>query len=253
MAILDGTVWATLAPWQLAALALAFLWSGFVRSGLGFGGAALTLPLLLLVVDDPLLFLPTIGCQLLVFSTLTIATRLGNVDWRFLRGLALALALPVAAGLVGLLSLSGAVLSLVVYAVTLGYGLMYLLDRGIVSRSRASDVFLVLLGGYVSGVSLTGAPLIVAVGARRLPPERLRDTLFVLWIVLVVVKLATFVAADVDLQWPLFALTLPFVTLGHVLGLRLHARLLAGGATGFRRWIGAGLAAISVVGLASTL
>ena len=253
MAILDGTVWAALATWQLGALALAFLWSGFVRSGLGFGGAALTLPLLLLVVDDPLLFLPTIGCQLLVFSVLTIATRLDNVDWRFLGKLVAALALPVAGGLFGLLSLSATVLSVVVYAVTLVYGVMYLLDRGIVSRSRASDVFLILLGGYVSGVSLTGAPLIVAVGARRLPPARLRDTLFVLWIVLVLVKLAAFVAADVDMQWPLFAATLPFVTLGHVLGLRLHARLVAGGATGFRRWVGAGLAAVSVVGLVSTL
>jgi len=253
MAMLDGTVWAALAPWQLGALAGAFLWSGFVRSGLGFGGAALTLPLLLLVLDDPLLFLPTIGCQLILFSGFTVATRLDNVDWRFLVKLVLVLAVPVAAGLVGLLSLSPTVLSVFVYAVTLFYGVMYLLDRGIVSRSRVSDVFLIVLGGYVSGVSLTGAPLIVAVGARRLPPARLRDTLFVLWIVLVVVKLGTLAAAEVDLQWQLLVLTLPFVFVGHVFGLRLHARLVEGGATGFRRWVGAGLAAVSLVGLVSTL
>jgi len=253
MAILEGTVWATLAPWQLAALALAFLWSGFVRSGLGFGGAALTLPLLLLVIDDPLVFLPAIGCQLLVFSLLTVATRLENVDWRYLRTLTLALALPVAAGLVGLLNLSPTLLSALVYTVTLVYGLMYLLDRGIVSNSRVSDVMLIALGGYVSGVSLTGAPLIVAVGARRLPPPRLRDTLFVVWIVLVLAKLGTFVAAGVDLQWRLFALTLPFVALGHVLGLRLHTRLVAGGARGFRRLVGAGLTAVSSVGLLAVL
>ena len=253
MAIFDGTVWATLPAWRLAAIALAFVWSGFVRSGLGFGGAALTLPLLLLIVDDPLLFLPTIGCQLLLFSTLTVATHLENVDWGFLGRLVLALAAPVAAGLVGLLSLPPAVLSGLVYAVTLAYGVMYLLDRGIVSRSRASDALLILLGGYVSGVSLTGAPLIVAVGTRRLPPERLRDTLFVLWIVLVLAKLGTFVAAGVDMQWALFGATLPLATLGHVLGLRLHAHLIAGGATGFRRWIGAGLAAVSLVGLSAAL
>ena len=35
--------------WQLLATALIFIWSGFVRSGLGFGGAALGLPFLLLV------------------------------------------------------------------------------------------------------------------------------------------------------------------------------------------------------------
>ena len=242
-----------LAPWQLAAIAAAFLWSGFVRSGLGFGGAALTLPLLLLVVDDPLFFLPAIACQLLLFSSLTIATRLDNVDWVWLGRLVAMLALPVAAGLAGLLNLSPTLLSGIVYAVTLGYGAMYLLDRGIVSTGRASDALLIALGGYVSGVSLTGAPLIVAVGARRLPPARLRDTLFVLWIVLVSVKLATFVAADVDLRWALFGATLPFVAIGHVLGLRLHARLVVGGAARFRRIVGAGLAAVSLAGLATVL
>lgn len=253
MTLLEGTIWAQLAPWQLAAIAACFVWSGFVRSGMGFGGAALTLPLLLLVIDDPLVFLPTIGCQLIIFSVLTIATRLDNVDWRFLGGLALALALPVAAGLIGLLNFAPSVLSIVVYVVTLFYGVMYLFDRGIVSRTRFSDIFLILLGGYVSGVSLTGAPLIVAVGARRLPPARLRDTLFVLWIVLVVIKLGTFVAADVNLQWPLFVATLPLAALGHVCGLRLHARIVAGGGSAFRRFVGAGLAAVSVVGLLSAL
>lgn len=253
MTLLAGTIWATLASWQLMAIALAFIWSGLVRSGLGFGGAALTLPLLLLVVNDPLVFLPAIGFQLIVFSMLTIATRLDNVDWRYLAKLAALLALPVAAGLVGLLSLSPIVLSAVVYGVTLVYGILYLAGRGIVSSNRVTDTALIILGGYVSGVSLTGAPLIVAVGARQLPPARLRDTLFVLWILLVIVKIGTFVAAGVDLQWQLFVLTLPFATLGHLLGLRLHARLVAGGATRFRRVVGAGLAAVSLVGLLTVL
>lgn len=51
---------------------LIFIWSGFVRSGLGFGGAVLSLPFLLLVLDDPLVFLPIIAVHLLVFSSLTI-------------------------------------------------------------------------------------------------------------------------------------------------------------------------------------
>lgn len=253
MNLLDGTLWAALAPWQLAAIGLCFVWSGLVRSGLGFGGAALTLPLLLLVVNDPLVFLPAIGFQLLIFSLLTVATRLANVDWAYLGKLTLLLALPVAAGLVGLLKLSPVLLSAVVYIVTLAYGFMYLLDKGIVSRNRLTDGLLIMLGGYVSGVSLTGAPLIVAVGARRLPPARLRDTLFVLWIVLVVVKLGTFKAADVDMQPVLFFLTLPFATAGHLLGLRLHRRLIESGGTRFRRVVGAGLAAVSTVGLLTLL
>jgi uncharacterized membrane protein YfcA len=54
---------------QLVAIAIIFAWSGFVRSGIGFGGALFTLPFLLLVLDDPLVFLPdhlntfTVFCQ----------------------------------------------------------------------------------------------------------------------------------------------------------------------------------------------
>jgi len=57
---------------QYSLIALIFVWSGFVRSGLGFGGAVLSLPFLLLVLDEPLVFLPIIAVHLLVFSSLTI-------------------------------------------------------------------------------------------------------------------------------------------------------------------------------------
>lgn len=251
--LLVGSAWATLSVGQLLSIAALFVWSGFVRSGLGFGGAALTLPMLLLVLDEPIVFLPAIALQLLVFSTLTVATRTANVDWQYLRRISGWLAIPVAAGLIGLLSLPGSVLSVFVYAVTLVYGLAYALDRPLRSRSRLGDVLLIVLGGYASGVSLTGAPLIAAVGARALPPHRVRDTLFVLWIVLVIAKLGTFVAAGVSLQWGLFIVTLPLSALGHVLGLRAHERLLASGGRRFHRLVGSGLMAVSLAGLATAL
>jgi uncharacterized membrane protein YfcA len=53
-------------------IALLFVWGGFVRSGLGFGGAVLTLPFLLMIRDEPLLFLPIISVHLLLFSGLTV-------------------------------------------------------------------------------------------------------------------------------------------------------------------------------------
>ncbi|MEM6774930.1 MAG: sulfite exporter TauE/SafE family protein, partial [Pseudomonadota bacterium] len=40
--------------WEYGAIALLFVWGGFVRSGLGFGGAVLTLPFLLMIRDEPL-------------------------------------------------------------------------------------------------------------------------------------------------------------------------------------------------------
>ena len=66
-------------------VALLFLWAGFVRSGLGFGGAALGLPLMLFIEPDPLTWLPIIGTHLLFFSSLTLSTRLNNVDWGYLK------------------------------------------------------------------------------------------------------------------------------------------------------------------------
>lgn len=70
---------------QLAVTACLFLWSGFVRSGLGFGGAALGLPFMLLVYNQPIFWIPIIGLQLLFFSGLTLRNRLHNVDWIYLK------------------------------------------------------------------------------------------------------------------------------------------------------------------------
>jgi uncharacterized protein len=38
---------------QAILIALVFVWAGFVRTGLGFGGAALGLPLMLFIHNDP--------------------------------------------------------------------------------------------------------------------------------------------------------------------------------------------------------
>ncbi|MFN2308681.1 MAG: sulfite exporter TauE/SafE family protein, partial [Gammaproteobacteria bacterium] len=64
-------------PFQLLLIGLIFVWTGFVRTGLGFGGAALGLPLMLFIDDRPLFWLPVIGAHLLLFSGLTLRTRLG--------------------------------------------------------------------------------------------------------------------------------------------------------------------------------
>jgi hypothetical protein len=42
-------------------VSLIFMWAGFVRTGLGFGGAALGLPLMLLVGASPVYWLPPVS------------------------------------------------------------------------------------------------------------------------------------------------------------------------------------------------
>ncbi len=247
------TILDSLPLWQWLLISACFVWSGFVRSGLGFGGAALSLPLLLMFENDPLIFLPAIAFQLLFFSSLTVFTRLTNIDWRFLVKILLVMAIPIAIGLTGLIKLPGALLSGIVYLITLVYGFGYVLNYVFSSNSKFADFVFLCLGGYVSGVSLIGAPLIVAVGGRYLEKEKMRDTFFALWIVLVVVKIATFVAADVNLQWRLTLLSFPLAALGHYLGLKVHHRFALGDKSRFERFIGYGLVLVSVIGLGSLL
>lgn len=239
--------------WQMLLIGLCFVWSGFVRSGLGFGGAALSLPLLLMFESNPLIFLPAICFQLLFFSLLTVYTRMSNVEWGFLVKILLALAIPFFVGLIGLLNLPGALLSVIVYVSTLLYGIGYLCNYVFSSKSKFIDVIFFTFGGYVSGVSLIGAPLIVAVCGRYLPQKKMRDTFFVLWIVLVVLKLGTFVAAEVNLQWRLALLSFPLAALGHFLGLKVHQRIAGGDRKAFERFIGGGLIAVSLLGLFNLL
>ena len=153
--------------WQYIATALIFVWTGFVRSGLGFGGAALGLPLMLLVIDDPLIWLPLIGIHLLFFSSITVFKRLADVDWPFLKKSLSIMIIPKLVGVFGLLTLPTEWLVIFVYAVTLFYGGCYLFKYQISSNNRWVDATLLVLGAYIAGVSLTGAPLIVAVFMHR--------------------------------------------------------------------------------------
>lgn len=245
--------WVELAGWQVVAIGLSFIWSGFVRSGLGFGGAALSLPLLLMIYNEPLFYLPALGWHLLFFSLLTISTRMASINWRHIGRLLVLTVGPFAAGLFGLLNLPSSVLSLFVYSMTLIYGATYLLNRVLLSKSRLADAVCLIGGGYVSGVSLMGAPLIAAYSARHLPREQLRDTLFVVWMIMVIGKLSTFALADVDLQWQFALIALPLAGIGHWLGLKAHKMLIGGNQRRFNQIIGSGLCAVSILGLWSVL
>lgn len=228
--------------------ALLFVWAGFVRTGLGFGGAALGLPLMLFVHNDPRVWLPIISVHLLFFSGLTLRTRLHNVDWRYLRYSSTYIIPPAIIGVFGLLNLPIVWLNAFIYGITLFYGFMWLLNRAIKSGKAWLDKVLLVLGGYVAGTSLTGAPLMVAVYMRNVSKEQLRDTLFVLWFILVSIKMATFIAFSAPLYFFTALALLPVAAVGHFLGLKAHAAIMANDAM-FKRWIGGGLVLVSGLGL----
>ncbi|MDK8463607.1 TSUP family transporter [Marinobacter sp. SS13-12] len=256
-----------LALYQYVLIGLIFVWSGFVRSGLGFGGAVLSLPFLLLVLDEPLVFLPIIAVHLLVFSSLTIwmnnrkssrtddegKISAGTVDWNYLWRILAIMIVPKLIGVFGLITLPSDVMSTIIFVIVALYSVSYILDRPFRSGSRAVDTVFLMVGGYVSGTSLIGAPLIIAVAAQHLPKERLRDTLFALWFILVVIKMAAFIWVGIDLQLIHHLWLLPCAAVGHVVGLYVHDRMLRAETPVFFRVLGVVLLIVSSIGMMKVL
>jgi len=244
---------------HLALIALIFVWSGFARSGIGFGGAVLSLPFLLLVHNDALVFLPIIAVQLLVFSTLlgvrqwrrgaALEAEGGGIDWAYLRKALAIIIVPKLAGVFGLLTLPADVMGTIIFLIVSVYALSYILNRPLRSTDPRLDLLFLTLGGYVSGTSLIGAPLIIAVFATHVAARQLRDTLFVLWFILGAIKLLALAWAGVDLQLQHQTWLLPCAALGHVLGLRFHDYLMRTEPTRFYRVLGCALMVAAGAGL----
>lgn len=249
-----------LLPWEIGAIFVLFVWSGFVRSGLGFGGAVLTMPFLLMIRDEPLLWLPLISVHLLFFSGITVfqahradakaGRKASTVNWGFLRWALLLMIIPKIIGVAGVITLPGSLISGFIFCLVMVYSVSYVLARPLKTQSTKLEGGLMMLGGYISGISLIAAPIVVPIAAGRLPKEQLRDTLFVLWFVLVGLKMLAFIATGVDLNWSYHLWLLPAATIGHFVGLRFHRYTLQADTKVFFRYLGGALLLVSLVGLA---
>ena len=233
---------------SLALVGLIFLWTGFVRTGLGFGGAAIGLPLMLLIGGSPVYWLPIIGIHLLFFSSLTLFKSIKKVDWRYLKQSLLWIIPPTLVGVAGLLSLPDQVVIVFIYLITIFYAITWIFNQKITSEKPWVDKLLLILGGYVAGTSLTGAPLIVAVYMRYVAKEYLRNTLFVLWFVLVSIKMAAFMAMGVEIDWGFSLALIPIAAIGHVIGIKAHQKIIENDQI-FKKWVGSMLLLISSFGL----
>jgi len=227
---------------------LLFMWAGFVRSGLGFGGAALGLPFMLLIYNQPVYWLPIIGLHLLFFSALTLRTRLNNVNWDYLKSSLYYILPPALIGVFGLLNLPNLWVVTFIYCITLLYAVMWLMNKNFHSDNIWLDKLLLVFGGYVAGTSLTGAPLMVAVYVRNVVQSQLRNTLFVLWFILVSIKMTTFAALGVELNVLTSVVLIPVATIGHIIGLKTHDIILRNDVL-FKRVIGGMLMVVSGLAL----
>jgi|TARA_B100001105_G_scaffold77487_1_gene61297 hypothetical protein len=233
---------------ELALVALIFIWIGFVRTGLGFGGVVLGLPLLMLVGGSPIDWLPVIGIHLIFFSGISLSNSLKKIDWAYLKT-TLPWILPAKIlGVIGLISLPPNIMTVIVYAITSFYAFTWILDRSISSqKSWVNNVFLVL-GGYISGTSMNGAPLLVAVYMRHIVIEQLRNTLFVLWFFLVSIKMGAFLMVGVYIDWRFALMLIPIAAIGHFFGLKAHDKIIAKDVI-FKRFMGSVLLFVCVIGL----
>ena len=251
----------SLAWYEYALVGLVFVWSGFVRSGLGFGGAVLALPFLLLIVNDPLVFLPLIGMHLIFFSTLIMvqstrdkaSEQLKTINWQYLKRSLWIMIIPKMMGIIGLLTLPPVIMSTIILLIVLAYAIGYIVNRPIEIKTKLQEYGFLGLGAYVSGTSLTGAPLIVPVVASRVEKYELRNTLFVLWWILTSIKLVSFVIVGVDLQLIHHVWLLPCAFIGHLLGNRMHTYLVEQETPTFYRVLGIALVIVSLTGLIKPL
>ncbi len=251
---------------QLLLIGLAFVWSGFVRSGLGFGGAVLTLPFLLMIDNRPLVYLPIISVHLLFFASITVwqnnRTNTGNthlkpgestIEWGYLRYAIGIMIIPKLIGVFGLILLPNTLMSQIIFCIVGLYSLTYIFNKPFRSHSRKVDILFLVLGGYTSGTSLIGAPLIITVFANHIDKYKLRDTLFMLWLIFVGIKLVAFVIADVDLQLIHHLWLLPCAAIGHVTGLKFHQKMLHAETPLFFRVVGTALLLVSIAGFYHSL
>ena len=235
-------------PLELLMIAIIFTWIGFVRTGLGFGGAVLGLPILMLIGGSPIDWLPIIGIHLLFFSSITLSNSLRQVDWRYLKK-SLPWILPAKIiGVIGLLSLPPNVMTVIVYLITILYSLTWINNSQIISKKTWVNNLLLFFGGYLSGTSLMGGVLLVAVYMNHIDLKKLRNTLFVLWFFLVSIKMVAFMAVGVYIDWRFSLMLIPVAALGHFIGLRMHERMIKSDAK-FKRWMGGVLIIVCMAGL----
>jgi hypothetical protein len=202
----------------------------------------------MLIGGSPIDWLPIIGIHLLFFSSITLSNSLRQVDWQYLKK-SLPWILPAKIiGVIGLLSLPPNVMTVIVYLITILYSLTWINNSQIISKKTWVNNLLLFFGGYLSGTSLMGGVLLVAVYMNHIDLKKLRNTLFVLWFFLVSIKMVAFMAVGVYIDWRFSLMLIPVAALGHFIGLRMHERMIKSDAK-FKRWMGGVLIIVCMVGL----
>ncbi len=114
--------------------------------------------LLLLIKDDPLIFLPIIGVHLLFFSVLITWKsnksqpqsagffESSSIDWPYLKYSLKVMMIPKLIGVFGLLTLPATLMSSIIYVIVIAYAISYVLNKPLKSNSKTLDTVFLILG-----------------------------------------------------------------------------------------------------------
>ena len=130
---------------EIIFVCFAFAIAAFFRTGLGFGGAVFGLPLLLLVKDDALYWLPMIGVHLLFFTTISLA-KPKNINWQYLSRALIWILPGKIAGVLGLIQLPADLISMMINVITNFYSISYIINYEITGAKNSwlECVFLIV-------------------------------------------------------------------------------------------------------------
>ena len=129
-------------------------------------------PIALLAIDSIIYLVPIVGIQVIIFSSLTLlAGGYKNVDWPNTIKLILAILPMYLVGVFGLMQFPDFWLLTVTYGFVLFYSVSYIMQWTIKS-SPWLNVPLIIVGAYITGLSLSGSPIIAAVALQYLNKQQ---------------------------------------------------------------------------------
>jgi uncharacterized membrane protein YfcA len=237
---------------QVALVAVAVFASAAIQSTTGFGFALLAVPLMAIVIpaQDAVVLCAALS---LITATTQAVTERAHGDRPIVARMLVGAVLGAPIGLLVLSLATGRQLRFTLAAVIFAFLVMTLRGVRLHRAGRAVDLGAGLVAGVLNtSLSTNGPPIVMALHARELPPERFRATVAAVFTGSNVIAVTLFAATgryDVD-TLTLFAVSLPALGLGYLVGVRQRRRF---DAAAFRRLVLRLLAVTGVVTLVGAI